>query len=135
MNRLKEFEQQNYNFNQHGYEGLRVYRLGFRLAMLIFEISKLFPKEEKYALTDQVRRSARSTCANIGEGYRKRAYPKLFMNRLIDADGECSETMVHLKFANACKYITDDEVDYFAKQYDEVGKMLNTMIQIPERFA
>ena len=127
-------EQKNYNFSELGYEGLKVYRLAFQLAMQVFELTKSFPREETYSLTDQVRRSSRSVCANIGEGYRKRVYSKSFVTRMVDADGECSETMIHLKFANACKYVEESDIVYFAKQYDEVGRMLNTMIQNPERF-
>ena len=122
------------SFDEFGYEGLNVYRSAFQLAMDIFEISKSFPKEEKYALTDQVRRSSRSVCANIAEGYRKRVYPKSFASKVFDSDGECSETMVHLKFACSCRYISQDEFQYFATKYNEVGRILNNMFQHPEKF-
>ncbi|MBK8658210.1 MAG: four helix bundle protein [Bacteroidetes bacterium] len=79
-----------------GFKSLRVYQMAYDGAMEIFSVSKLFPKEETYALTDQVRRSSRSVCACIAEAYRKRLYPKHFVSKLTDADGECAETMVHL---------------------------------------
>lgn len=122
-------------FKDLGYEGLKVYRLAFQLAMDVFEVSKLFPVEEKYSLTDQVRRSSRSVCANIGEGYRKRVYPKSFGSKIIDSDGECSETMIHLHFAHSCGYLSDEAIIYFENRYDEVGKMLNSMVQNAEKFV
>ena len=121
-------------FKEFGYEGLKVYRLAFQLSMDVFEISKGFPKEEKYSLTDQVRRSSRSVCANIAEGYRKRVYPKSFASKIIDSDGECSETMVHIKFALNCEYIYHGTLNYFENKYEEVGKILNYMSQHPEEF-
>lgn len=117
-----------------GYEDLKVFKLAFKLAMEIFELSKDFPQEEKYSLTDQVRRSSRSVCANIAEGYRKRSYPKYFAAKLIDSDGECSETVVHLKFAFHCKYLDEAKYDYFKSGYTEVGRMLGSMIKSPEKF-
>lgn len=73
-----------------GFKDLKVYQLAYKLAMEIFHLSKSFPKEETYSLTDQIRKSSRSVCANIGEGYRKRIYPKHFTSKMTDADGECS---------------------------------------------
>ena len=121
-------------FKDFGYEGLNVYRLAFQLAMEVFEVLKLFPKEEKYSLTDQMRIRSRSACANIGEGYRKSIYPKSFVSKNVDSDGECSETTIHLKFAFACGYISEDILSYFENKYEEVGKMLNAMIQNPGKF-
>lgn len=89
------------------FKKLLVYQKSFDLAMDIFEISKSFPKEETYSLTDQVRRSSRSVTANISEAYRKRLYPKHFVSKLTDADSENSETYTWLEFALACKYIDD----------------------------
>ena len=77
-----------------GHRDLKVYQLAYKLAMEIFEVSKSFPKEEKYSLTDQIRRSSRSVAANIAEGFRKRQYPKMFLSKLADADGEATETQV-----------------------------------------
>lgn len=107
-----------------GYKSLKVYQLAYKLAMEIFEISKLFPKQEKYALTDQIRRASRSVCSNIAEGYRKRIYPKHFRSKMTDADGEGSETQVWLDFAKDCKYITTETHDKLYAEYEEVGKML-----------
>ena len=75
-----------------GFRDLNVYQKAYQLAMQIFDLSKSFPKEERYALTDQIRRSSRSVAANIAEGYRKRQYPKMFLSKLADADGETAET-------------------------------------------
>ncbi len=86
------------------FQDLLAYRKSFDLAMKIFEISKSFPKEETYSLTDQVRRSSRSVSINIAEAYRKRSYPKHFISKLTDGDSENSETQGWLEFAYACKY-------------------------------
>ena len=88
------------------FKNLLAYQKGFELAMDIFEISKSFPKEETFALTDQIRRSSRSTCANIAEAYRKRNYPKHFISKLSDSDSENSETQVWLDFSESCKYLS-----------------------------
>lgn len=85
---------------------------GFELAMEIFEISKSFPKEETYSLTDQIRRASRSSCANIAEAYRKRNYPKHFISKLADSDSENSETQVWLDFSEAYKYISLEKKKY-----------------------
>lgn len=90
------------------FKNLLAYQKAFQLSMQIFEISKSFPKEERYSLTDQFRRSSRSVCANLAEAYRKRIYPKHFISKLTDSDGENSETDVWLDFALACKYISDE---------------------------
>ena len=117
-----------------GFHDLKVYQMSYKLAMEIFHLSKSFSKEETYALTDQIRRSSRSICTNIAEGYRKRIYPKHFASKMTDADGECSETMVWLSFAKDCGYITEKTcVDLFTK-YEEVGKMLGGMYNHPEKF-
>src|SRR6187399_2657391 len=92
------------HFKDFGFEGLEVYRNAFQLSMDVYEISRNFPKEEIYSLTDQVRRSSRSICANFAEGYKKRAYPKHFSSKMTDCEGECAETTVHLKFAYGCNY-------------------------------
>jgi four helix bundle protein len=118
-----------------GYKGLKVFQLAYKLAMRIYKISKSFPKEEKYSLTDQIRRSSRSICANIAEGYRKRIYAKYFRRKMTDADGECSETMVWLDFSRDCGYISKEQYDNLYPQYKEVGKMLGSMIRNPEKFT
>jgi four helix bundle protein len=87
------------------FKELKVYQSAFEAARNIFRLSKKFPKEETYSLTDQIRRSSRSVCANIGEGYRKRVYPKHFTSKMTDADGEATETGIWLDFALDCEYI------------------------------
>lgn len=118
----------------HGFKGLTVYKMSYKLAMEIFELSKTFPKDETYSLTDQIRRSSRGVCANIGEGYRKRIYPKHFRSKMTDADGECSETLVWLDFAYDCSYISEEKRAKLATDYSEVGKMLGSMIKNPRKF-
>lgn len=117
-----------------GYRDLKVYQLAYKLAMEIFEDSKSFPKEERYSLTDQIRRSSRSVAANIAEGFRKRQYPKLFSNKLADSDGEAAETQVWLDFARDCKYLSESRHSELINGYREVGRMLGSMITKPEKF-
>lgn len=117
-----------------GHKSLRVYQLAYKLAMEIFEISKSFPREERYSLTDQMRRSSRSVPANIAEGYRKRQYPNAFANKMSDADGEATETQVWLDVSKDCKYINDETHERLIREYKEVGNMLGHMIQHPEKF-
>jgi len=118
-----------------GFRELIAYQKGFRLAMEIFEISKTFPKEEKYSLTDQIRRSSRSVCANIGEGYRKRQYPAHFISKLSDSDMENSETQVWLDFSLSCEYISVEVHQQLTEKSEEVGRLLSYMIQNPEKFG
>ncbi len=108
--------------------------MGYQLAMEIFELTKNFPPEEKYSLTDQIRRSSRSVAANIAEGYRKRQYPKSFVSKMSDADGEATETQVWLAFSRDCKYLTAERCENLLTRYEEVGRMLGGMIRNPERF-
>jgi four helix bundle protein len=117
-----------------GFKTLNVYTMAFRLAGGIFRMTKKFPADEKHELSSQMRRSSRSVCSNIAEGYRKRIYPKHFTSKMTDADGEASETCVWLDFALDCGYISIDEFRLFIKQYDEVGKMLGSMVSHPEKF-
>ena len=117
-----------------GYKDLKVYKLAYELALEIFRLSKLFPKEETYSLTDQIRRSSRSVCANIGEGYRKRQYPKHFSSKMTDADAECTETQIWIDFARDCQYIETEMSDSLQKGYNEIGKMLGGMVNNPEKF-
>ncbi|MCX6271941.1 MAG: four helix bundle protein [Bacteroidetes bacterium] len=118
----------------NGFKELITYKKAFKASMDIYEISKGFPKEEKYSLTDQIRRSSRSVCANIAEGYRKRKYPKYFITKLIDADGECSETMVWLEFACKCNFITINDFICVESAYKEIGKLLGYMINNHHKF-
>ena len=118
-----------------GFRDLKVYQLSYKLAIEIFELTKSFPKEEKYALVDQIRRSSRSVPTNISEAWSKRRYPKAFINKLTDSDGESSETTVWLDFSKDHGYITPKEHEYFIGKYGEVGKMLGAMINHPEKFC
>lgn len=88
-------------------EELCVYKRGFAAAMQIYELSKQWPKEERYALTDQIRRSSRAVCANIAEAWRKRRYPRHFISKLSDADAEAAETRTWLRFALHCGYLDE----------------------------
>ncbi len=117
-----------------GFRGLRVYQLAFTLAMEIFDESKKFPTEERYSLTDQIRRASRSVPTNIGEGYRRKQYPKMFVSKMSDADGEGTETQVWIDFAQACGYISEELQMKWREGYEEVGRMLGGMIAHPERF-
>ena len=117
-----------------GHKGLKVFQLAYDLAMEIFYLSKSFPKEETYSLTDQIRRSSRSVPANIAEAYRKRLYPKHFISKLSDADGEASETQVWLELSRDCSYLSADKCSYLLERYEEVGRMLGGMMSNPERF-
>ena len=103
--------------------------------MAIFHESKMFPKEERYALTDQIRRSSRSVVANLAEGYRKRQYPKMFLSKLSDADGEAAETQVWLDFAHDCGYVAPEQYATLIRGYEEVGRLLGSMIASPDKFS
>jgi four helix bundle protein len=111
---------------------LDVYKLAFESAMRIYHISKLFPKEETYSLTDQIRRSSRSVCANIAEGWRKRRYEAAFVSKLNDAEAEAAETQTWLDFASECDYLSEDIKKELWQNYDHViGKLVN-MIYKPK---
>jgi four helix bundle protein len=117
-----------------GYRDLIVYQKAFALAMKIFHLTKKFPKEETYSLVDQIRRSSRSVCSCIAEAYRKRKYQGYFVNKVSDADGENSETLVWLEFALASGYIALEEQQELELSAEEVGRMLNSMLENPEKF-
>ncbi len=112
----------------------KVYRLAFELAMEIFEISKTFPKEETYSLTDQIRKSSRSVCICLLEGYRKKRYPAHFISKVTDSDMENSETSGWLNFSLACKYINETTHQYLSSKNAEIGKLLNHMINNPDKY-
>jgi four helix bundle protein len=103
--------------------------------MDIFHESKSFPPEEKYSLTDQIRRSSRSVASNIAEGYRKKRYAKMFVSKMADADGEATETQVWLDFVRDCGYLSRQCQERLTRGYEEVGRMLGRMIINPERFS
>ena len=117
-----------------GFEDLKVYQLAYEAAMQIFHLSKKFPKEETYSLTDQVRRSSRSVCANIAEAYKKKIYPKHFVSKLSDSDAEAAETIVHLNFAKDCGYLPEEEKINLLDKYNQIGRMLKSMMEHPEKF-
>lgn len=117
------------------YKDLTVYQKAFEVAMKIFEVSKQFPKEEKYSLTDQIRRSSRSVCANLGEAYRKRLYQKHFIAKVSDAEMENTETEIWLDFAFSCKYLDQQTHNELYSLNEEVGKLLYHMVNNPERYG
>jgi four helix bundle protein len=117
------------------FKKLIAYQKSFDLAMSIFEISKSFPKEETYSLTDQIRRSSRSVSSNIAEAYRKRRYLKSFISKLTDADGENSETSTWLDYALACSYIQNEDYSKCINEGMEIGKLINYMINNPDKFG
>lgn len=117
------------------YKDLLGYKKAFTLAMLVFDVSKGFPKEEKFSLTDQIRRSSRSVTVTIAEAYRKRVYPKNFYSKLTDADVENSETQVWLDFSLACSYIEASKHQELSSLNTEVGKLIYFMMNNPEKFG
>lgn len=117
------------------FRDLTVYKKAFTLAMEIYQLSRKFPQEERYSLTDQVRRSSRSVCSCVGEAYRKRQYKAHFVSKSSDADMENTETRVWLDFALSCQYITQEVWNDLEKESEEVGKLLNHMIENPEKYC
>ena len=113
---------------------LRVYQLAYELAMEIFELSKSWPKEEKYSLTDQVRRSSRSVCVNLREAWAKRRYEAHFISKLSDADAENSETDTWLDFSLSCTYLSKYDHERLTQMSKGVGAMLGNMTNNPQSF-
>ncbi|MDA1049011.1 MAG: four helix bundle protein [Planctomycetota bacterium] len=113
---------------------LIVYQKAYRLAMDVFVLSKRFPVEERFALTSQIRRSSRSVARNLREAWAKRRYQAHFVSKLTDCDGENSETDTSLDFAFDCKYISADEHRKLTALCEEIGRMLGSMIESPEKF-
>lgn len=116
------------------FKQLTAYKKAFKLAMEIFEESKKFHTEEKYSLISQIRRSSRSVCSSIAEGYRKRKYEAHFVSKSTDADMENSETMVWIDFALSCKYINESIHAKWNTNIEEIGKLLNHMIENPKDY-
>ena len=114
---------------------LDVYQKASDAAMKIYELSKSFPKEETYSLTDQIRRSSRSVCANLAEAWRKRRYEAAFISKLSDVEAEAAETQVWLEFAVKCKYLNRDEAAALYKTYDEIIRTVVGMITHPETWV
>lgn len=114
---------------------LRVYQTAMDLAMEIFQLTKLFPPEEKYSLTDQIRRSSRSVCANIGEAWRKRRYKAAFIAKLSDSEAEACETQIWLDFALKCNYLDQEKVTGISQKYDHILSQLVIMINESEKWT
>ena len=121
--------------HNQGFKELMAYIKAFKLANDIYDVSSRFPKEEKYSLTDQIRRSSRSECANLAEAYRKRDYPKHFFLKLTDCQGENSETLVWLDFAMEYNYNTVEEYNRLIELNNEVGRLLTYMMNNPDKFG
>ena len=117
------------------FRDLEVYQIAFNSAMKIFNLTKQFPSEEKYSLTDQIRRSSRSVCSNLAEGWRKRKYKAVFINKLTDSMQEASETQTWLEFSKACSYIDNDLFDELDSEYEKIIKMLNSMEINADKFC
>ncbi|MBW4460404.1 MAG: four helix bundle protein [Nodosilinea sp. WJT8-NPBG4] len=111
------------------YQDLEVYQAAFEEAMRIFEVSKTFPVEERYSLTDQIRRSSRSICANLAEAWRKRCYEAAFVAKLTDCAAEAAETQTWIAFAVRCQYLSSEVGQALAEAYDKISGMLVTMIR------
>lgn len=116
------------------YATLLAYKKAFKLAMEVFEVSKRFPKEEKYSLTDQIRRSSRSVCANFAEAFNRTKYRAHFISKMWDSDTENSETQVWLDFSLACQYISNAEHEVLSSLRMEVGKLLGDIIFNPDKY-
>ena len=116
------------------FRDLIAYKKAFSLSMEIFLLTKSFPKEETYSLTDQIRRSSRSVFASIAEAYKKRKYPNHFISKLTDADMENGETQAWLDASLACSYITNEKYTELNKQSEEVTYLLIYMINNPDKF-
>ena len=114
---------------------LEVYRLAMEAAMEIFELTKRFPPEEKYALTDQIRRSSRAVCANLAEAWRKRRYPRAFVSKLSDSESEAAETQVWLEFSQRCGYLPSEVVERLDRAYDQIQGKIVRMLSHPERWV
>ena len=114
---------------------LKVYQKAFDSAMEIFEITKKFPKDETYSLTDQIRRASRSVCSNLSEGWRKRRYKAVFLNKLTDSGQEAAETQTWLEFSLRCKYIDDETFQRLDDEYEHIFAMLNAMEKKADAFC
>ena len=117
------------------YKELRVYQAAMAAAMRIFELTKSFPVEERYSLTDQIRRASRSVCSNIGEAWRKRRYRAHFVSKLSDSEGEAEETRVWLEFSFRCGYLSETAASELDQEYDRIIAPLVRMIDKPEQWS
>jgi four helix bundle protein len=114
---------------------LQVYQKAFACAMEIYELSKVFPREEIYSLTDQIRKSSRSVCANMAEAWRKRRYEAAFVSNLSDSEGESAETQVWLEFAVKCQYLDANRAKDLHRRYEEILRMIVAMITQPQHWV
>lgn len=114
---------------------LDVYQLAMKTSMILFELSKTFPMEERYSLTDQVRRSSRSVCANIAEAWRKRRYPNSFVSKLSDAEAEAAETQVWIEFSVKSGYLDPNDADKLDKQYEFIQGKIVQMLSHPDQWC
>jgi four helix bundle protein len=118
-----------------GYRDLKVFRLAYQLALEIHEVTRGFPKEEKYSLVDQIRRSSRSVATNLAEAWKRRRYEKAFISKLVECAGEAGETGVWLDFSRDFGYIENEQHQYFLSKYEEVNRMLQGMIDKASKFS
>ena len=118
-----------------GYKDLKVYQLAYQLALEIHKITKVYPKEEKYSLTDQIRKSSRSVPTNLAEAWKKRRYEKAFVSKVVDCAGEAGETEVWLDFSKDFGYISNEQHKDLMGRYGEVNRMLYGMIDKPHKFC
>jgi len=117
------------------YKDLRVYQAAIEAAMRVFELTKRFPAEEKFSMVDQMRRSSRSVCSNLGEAWRKRRYPAHFRSKLSDSEGEAEETRVWVDLALRCGYLSKSEADEIDSTYDGILGQLVRMIDRPDQWT
>lgn len=117
------------------YRELEVYQMAMGAAMELFELSKRFPLEERYSLTDQMRRSSRSVCSNIAEAWRKRRYPNAFVSKLSDAEAEAAETQVWLEFSVKCNYLVSEQAEDLYLRYENILGKLVSMLSHPEQWS
>ena len=114
---------------------MEVYSKALEAGMRVFEVSKRFPREETYSLTDQVRRSSRSICANLAEAWRKRRYQASFISKVCDAEAETAETQTWIEFAVRCNYLDRETAKDLFIEYDEILAMLVSMINNPQKWV
>ena len=119
----------------NSHRDLEVYKLAFKCAMEIFQLTKNFPPEERFSMTDQIRRASRSVCSNLAESWRKRRYRAVFINKLTDAQQEASETQTWLDFCIACNYINKQTFERLDQEYENILGMLNSMEIKADKFC
>jgi four helix bundle protein len=133
---VKKFDKRhNRSKTLRHFRDLEVYQIAFDCAMRIYKLTKNFPSAEKYSLIDQIRRSSRSVCSNIGEAWRKRKYKAVFRNKLTDAMAEASETQTWLDFCLACRYVSKDLFNELDNAYELIIAKLNAMERKAETFC